>query len=164
MLINTQQYNKAKELLEKLVVEKKCTRADIIFLLCRAYDFMGDYEKTIGSLSADSYKNREGRGSLYTIYTESHVGKGEQLYQQKNYEAACKEFESSIDYPLTLGPGLTSDPETARSEYWIGMSKEKLGKKEEALKHWKLAADQADKGSDENKKFAKEAKGKSLVN
>lgn len=160
---NTQQYDKAKTLLEKLVTEKKCSRADIISLLARAYNYLGDYDKSIALLAAGSYMNWEGRGSLYSIYTDSHLGKGEQLFEQGKFEAANKEFRASIDYPATLGPGLTEDPESAPSHYWIGLSLYKLDKKADAIKEWQLAADQSEKGSDKNKKFAAEAKEKLLA-
>jgi tetratricopeptide (TPR) repeat protein len=155
---NTQQYQEAKVLLEKLMLEKKCSRADIVSLLTRAYNFMGDYDKAIQLLVADNYMNWEGKGSLYSIYTDAHLGKGEQLFRQGNYEAAQKEFQAAIDYPNNLGPGLTENPETARSRYWIGLALQKSGKKDDALKEWKLAAAEAEKGSEENKKFALEAK------
>ena len=158
---NTQQYGRAIALLEPLVLQKKCNRADIISLLTRAYNFMGEYDKTIAMLSNDTYMNWEGRGSIYEIYTAAHAGKGEELFEKGNYEGAYKEFQVSIEYPMTLpGPGLTTDPVTARSRYWMGLSLEKLGKKEEAAKQWKLAAEETEKGSDENKKFANEAKEK----
>ncbi len=157
---NTQQYQKAKELLEEQVFKKNCTRADIISLLVRTYNLMGEYDKTIALLGAHSYNNWEGRGSLYTYYTEAHIGKGEQLFNKGKYDAAYKEFKTSIDYPMTLGPGLTTDPVTARSHYWMGMSLEKIGKKDEATKEYKLASEQSEKGSDENKKFALNAKEK----
>jgi tetratricopeptide (TPR) repeat protein len=157
---HTKEYGKARELLEKIVVEKNCKRADIIYLLARSYNYMGDYDKAIALLDADTYSNWEGRGSLYAIYTEAHIGKGEKLYQQGNYEAAYKEFSASIDYPESLGPGVMEDPETARSRYWIGLTLEKIGKKEDAKKQWKLAADQSGKGNEENKKYALQAKQK----
>ena len=151
------QYQKAKELLEKLVYEKKWTRADIISLLARTYNTMGEYDKSIQLLAAESYMNWEGRGSLYTIYTDAHIGKGEQLFHSGKYEEALKEFKASIEFPMTLGPGLTSEPESARSHFWIASALEKLGKKEEAQKHFQKANKQKDNGSEENKKFAKDA-------
>lgn len=157
---NTQQYQEAKNLLEEQVLKKKCTRADMVSLLVRVYNLMGEYDKTITLLAANSYSNWEGRGSLYTYYTEAHIGKGEELFKKGKYDAALKEFRTSIDYPMNLGPGLTTDPSSACSHYWMGLSCERLGKKDEALKEWKLAATQTDEGSDENKKFAMEAKGK----
>jgi tetratricopeptide (TPR) repeat protein len=157
---NLQEYYKAKVLLESLLQEKKSIRADIISLLTRAYNFMGAYDKSIELLAADSYMNWEGRGSLYTIYTDAHIGNGEQYFNQGKYEEALKEFQLSLEYPTTLGPGLTSEPESARSHFWIGSAFEKLDNKEEADKHWEKAGSQSNSGSQENIKYASQAKEK----
>jgi len=157
---NTQQYQRAKDLLEEQVINKKNTRADLVSLLTRVYNLTGEYDKSIALLAANSYVNWEGRGSLYAYYTDAHMGKGQQLYKKGKYKDAYKEFETSINYPMTLGPGLTTDPVSAPSHYWMGMALEKMGRKDDAMREWKLASEQTDKGSDENKKYAMEAKDK----
>jgi len=153
-----QQYGRAKDMLEKM--REKSVRADVVSLLARTYNFLGEYDKAIALLAADNYSNWEGRGSLYNIYIDAHVGKGEQLFNKGDYEGALKEFRISTDYPNNLGPGIMEDPEIAKSRYWGGLTLEKMGKKEEAIKEWKIAAAEAERGSEENKKFGLLAKNK----
>ena len=152
----TNQHIKVKEVLEK-TRGKKLTRADITVLLGRAYLQLGEYENARDLLAADSYINWEGQGSLYGIYTALHIGLGERLFQKGDYAEALKEFKLSIEYPKNLGPGQIDNPPEAETYYWIGMSLEKLGKKDEAIEAWKRATEQAEHGDDRNRKFAREA-------
>ncbi len=52
------------------------------------------------------------------------------------------------------------DAPHAECRYWIGAALEKLGKKDEAANQWQLAAKQVDQGTEQNKKYARDAANK----
>ncbi len=153
---HTKQYNQAMVLLENARA-RKCIRADVAVLLGRTYLYLGETRKALDILLADTYTNWEGQGSLYSIYTAARIGEGQKLFDKGDYEGALQEFKASIEFPQNLGPGQMSDPPDAESRYWIGAALEKLGKPDEAVKEWRLAAKQAEKGTEQNKKYARDA-------
>jgi tetratricopeptide (TPR) repeat protein len=146
----------AKELLEKARA-KKCTRADVVTLLGKAYVSLGEFDKTVELLLADKYTNWEGQFSLNALWYQAKIGIGERLFAKGEFAAALKEFEASLDAPKSLGAGQMVDAPSAEAYYWVGRAQEKLGNAEAAAKAFKRAAEETKKGDERNKKFAREA-------
>jgi tetratricopeptide (TPR) repeat protein len=144
---------RARDLLEK-AREAKCVRADVVTLLARAYNELGEFEKTHALLTADHYTNWEGQFSLNALYTAAHIGLGEKKLRAGDFAGALKEFEMSMDPPKSLGAGQMVDAPSAEPLYWIGMAREKLGRLDEAKQAWRRAAAELQKGDGRNRKFA----------
>lgn len=156
LYLDMKEYTKARDLLEK-AREKKCARADVVTLLGRAYVALGEFEKGIELMLADSYTNWEGQFSLNAIWASLHVGLGEKLLRGGRAQEALKKFQLALEAPKSLGAGQMVDAPAAEEYYWIGKAHEALGRMDEARTAWKRASEEQKKGDERNKKFARAA-------
>ncbi len=153
------QYAKAVTLLENARLKVKDNQF-LNALLCRAYTQLGEYKKVLAITSTNSFAQFEGISGIYACYTTSCIGEGEVLFRKGSYAAALKQFQASMNYPESLGPGPMENPPVAESRYWSGLALEKMKKKDEAVKAWKAAVEDGKRGDERNKKFGAEAEQK----
>lgn len=153
------QYAKAVALLEKARLKVKDNQF-INALLCRAYIPLGEYKKVLEIISANSFAQYEGITGIYGCYTTACIGEGEALFKKGDYTGALKQFQASINYPESLGPGPMENAPAAESQYWIGLTCEKMKKKDDASRAFKAAIEEGKRGDERNKKFAEEASAK----
>jgi tetratricopeptide (TPR) repeat protein len=68
--------------------------------------------------------------------------KGKDLFKKKKYRQAIQEFDEAMVYPKNLQIHKEVCHDFAEILWWKGLVYEKMGKKEEAERYWKQAADE----------------------
>ena len=153
------QYSTAATLLENVRL-KVPDNQFLNALLCRAYLAMGEHKKILDMVAENSFAQFEGITGIYHCYTMACLGLGEELFKKGDYAKALQKFQASFNYPESLGPGPMENPPAAESQYWVGLTLEKLGKKADAVSAFKSSVEEGKKGDERNKNFAQEASAK----
>lgn len=136
VLIDDGKRGEAISLLEKMSF-KGMRRSDIIIDLAQAYLEEARYDESIKLLMSTPYfVNWEGSGITWDIFSQSHIRKGTELFNQKKYKDALTHFEAALTFPENLGVGKSNRTEEAEAWYWKGKTLTALGKPAEAVQAW----------------------------
>ena len=126
----------AISLLEKMLF-KGMRRSDIIIDLAQDYLDEARYDESISLLMSTPYfVNWEGSGITWDIFSQSHIRKGIELFNQKKYKDALAHFEAALTFPENLGVGHSARTEEAEAWFWKGKALLALGKPDEAFLAW----------------------------
>lgn len=141
----------AIEVLESTPFEK-LRRADVIIMLAQACLDEGRYTDTIELLESTPYfVNWEGQTITWDLFNKSHIERGRQFLEKKDFEAALKDFEAALTYPENIGVGRSNKPPEAPAQYWRGKVLHALGRFTEARAAWKLGAEGVEGTQEQNK-------------
>jgi tetratricopeptide (TPR) repeat protein len=120
---------------------KGLRRSDIIIDLAQAYLDETRYDESIKLLMSTPYfVNWEGSGITWDIFSQSHIRKGIELYNQKKYQDALTHFEAALIFPGNLGVGHSARTEVAEAWFWKGKALIALGKPDEAVLAWQMGS------------------------
>ena len=124
---------------------KGMRRSDIIQDLAQNYLDEKRFEEAYSLLIKTPYfVNWEGSTLTWDLFNQAHVGKGIDLFNQKKYKEALKQFEAALIFPENLGVGRSVRTEEAVGWYWKGKALQAMGKSKEAAAAWKSGTETAD--------------------
>ncbi len=127
-------------------------RADIIIMLAQTYYDAKQYSEAIELLESTPYfVNWEGQTIPWDIFHRSHMRRGRDRFEQKDYEVALQDFEAALTYPANIGVGRSNKPREAAAQYWRGKALQALGRLEQARSAWKAGAAGAEGSEEQNK-------------
>ena len=116
-------------------------RADIIIMLAQAYEDEQRYDQAINLLESTPYfVNWEGQTITWDIFHRSHMKRGQNRFESKDFAGALKDFEAALTYPDNIGVGRSNRPQEAAAQYWKGKTLLALGRLEDARAAWKEGA------------------------
>jgi hypothetical protein len=72
--------------------------------------------------------NWEGSSITWNIFSQSHIRKGIELFNQKKYKDALSHFEAALTFPENLGVGESSRTREAEALSWKNKTLIALGK------------------------------------
>ncbi|MDR1682508.1 MAG: tetratricopeptide repeat protein, partial [Candidatus Symbiothrix sp.] len=101
----------------------------------------GEYDKAIEHLTSHFFSRQEGVNDLHDIYVDACLLAGKAQLEQGNIAKACEYFLKANEYPDNQC--VSRDEIYNRNSqvyYYIGLAVEQLGKKSEAKKYYRLAA------------------------
>jgi tetratricopeptide (TPR) repeat protein len=124
---------------------KGMRRSDIIQDLAQNYLDEKRFEEAYSLLIKTPYfVNWEGSTLTWDLFNKAHIGKGIDLFNQKKYKDALKQFEAALTFPENLGVGQSVRTEEAAGWYWKGKALKAMGKSSEAAEAWRKGSDTAD--------------------
>ena len=124
---------------------KGMKRSDIIQDLAQNYLDEKRYEEAYSLLISTPYfVNWEGSTLTWDLFNQAHIGKGIDLFDQKKYKEALKQFEAALSFPENLGVGRSVRTEEAAAWYWKGKTLKAMGRSRDAATAWKAGAQSAD--------------------
>ena len=128
VLIDDGKRPEAISLLEKMSF-KGIRRSDIIIDLAQAYLDEGRYDESIRLLMSTPYfVNWEGSSITWNIFSQSHIRKGIELFNQKKFKNALTHFEAALTFPENLGVGESSRTKESEAQSWKNKTLIALGK------------------------------------
>src|SRR4030042_1558378 len=128
VLIDDGKRPEAISVLEKMLF-KGTRRSDIIIDLAQAYLEDARYDESVKLLMSTPYfVNWEGSSITWNIFSQSHIRKGIELFNQKKYKDALTHFEAALSFPENLGVGESSRTEEAEALSWRNKTLTALGK------------------------------------
>jgi tetratricopeptide (TPR) repeat protein len=128
VLIDNGKRPEAISLLEKMLF-KGMRRSDVIIDLAQACLDEARYDESIKLLMSTSYfVNWEGSSITWNIFSQSHIRKGIELFNQKKYKDALTHFEAALTFPENLGVGESSRTREAEALSWRNKTLTALGK------------------------------------
>ncbi len=114
---------------------------DDVIRLLTLYNETGAYDKAIGIMSQRHFHVWEGGGEIHGIYADSHLLKGMDLLNSKDYTQAVKEFELADLYPANLEVGRPdAGGHSAKGYYYMGKAYQLLGNKKMAQESFMVAS------------------------
>ena len=104
---------------------------------------LGQYDEAIRTMSQRTFAVAEGVNlNVDEYWTESHLLRGRQKLEAKQFDQALADFDAATAIPdnLPLGEAGASGLHNAEAAYWTGMAFAGMGKREKAIECWKKAA------------------------
>jgi tetratricopeptide (TPR) repeat protein len=118
---------------------EKMRRADVIIMLAQAYVDEKMYTSAIDLLESTPYfVNWEGQTITWDLFHKSHIERGQERFEKKDFKGALDDFKASLTYPENIGVGRSNKPQEAHAQYWRGKALEELGRLEEARAAWNM--------------------------
>lgn len=123
-------------LLEKMSF-RGMKRSDIIIDLAQSYFDEKRYDESINLLTSTPYfVNWEGSSITWDIFSQAHIRKGTELFNQKKFKEALTHFDAALTFPENLGVGKSFRTETAEAWLWKGKTLAALKRHDEAILAW----------------------------
>lgn len=108
---------------------------------------VGEYDKAINYLTTHYFSRQEGVDNLHDIYVDACLLKGLSLMEDEQYAEAYSFFKMADEYPENQNYARWDIyPKNAQIYYLTGKSLEKSGRKSDAVKYYKMAADTDTRG------------------
>jgi tetratricopeptide (TPR) repeat protein len=121
-------------------------RSDFVSLLARAYSRLGDYAATARLLDSVRITIWEGAREAHDLFEEAHLALGDAQLEAGRAAEALAEFDRALEYPENLATGKLENAREAHIHYRRGNALAALGKRDEALAAWRLAANEPASG------------------
>ena len=159
----TELITQARDRLEAAFQQGK-GRSDFVALLARAQNQLGEFADSARMLDTVRVTVWEGAHDVHDLFEEAHLALGDANLKSGHPDEALAEFNRALEYPANLATGKLENALEAHIHFRRGNALAALGRKQDALAAWKLAAD-APESSDtrvtEARQKAKEALEKS---
>ena len=108
-------------------------REDVIIELCRAYNRMGAWEKTVALMDKTDFTPCEGgEHAISEQYMFAHHALGRKLLKEGKTEEALAHFWAAQDIPDHLGAGLWNEVLLVPHQFYQAVCLKKLGRAQEA--------------------------------
>jgi tetratricopeptide (TPR) repeat protein len=115
-------------------------RSDFVTLLGRAQNRLGDFAETARMLDGVRVTVWEGAHEVHDLFEQAHLALGEAHLKAGRAAEALAEFDRALDYPENLATGKLENARQAHIQYQRGNALAALGRKDQAIAAWKLAA------------------------
>lgn len=124
----------------KLVKE----RDDLAVELASLYNQTGQHEKALKIVSSREFQPWEGgEGLALGQHVRTNLALGRKALSSGDVRSARSYFAAALTAPRNLGESKHIFMNQSDVHYWLGLAYDKLGKKDEARRHWELAASHA---------------------
>ena len=130
------------------------SRSDFVALLARTQNRLGDYAGTAKMLDSVRVTIWEGSHEIHDLFEDAHMALGKAHLEAGRNAEALAEFNRALEYPQNLATGRLEGAREAHINYLRGNALSALGRKQEAMAAWKLAADEPE-SSDAQKEAAR---------
>lgn len=121
-------------------------RSDFVALLARSYSRLGDYTATAKLLDSVRITIWEGAREAHDLFEEAHLALGDAHLEAGRAGDALAEFNRALEYPANLATGKLDNAREAHIQYRRGKALAALGRKDEAVAAWRLAAEERASG------------------
>lgn len=123
-------------------IETVMKHDDTVMRLLLLYNMNGQYEQAINILSNRHFHSWEGGGEIHDIYVDSHLLRGVEFIEKREYEQALHEFELASLYPdnLEVAPPASGNTD-AKINYFIGLAYEMMKNNDKAHEYFMKSAD-----------------------
>jgi len=118
-------------------------RSDFVTLLGRAQNWLGDFAETARMLDGVRVTVWEGAHEVHDLFEQAHLALGDAQLKAGRPAEALAEFDRALDYPENLATGKLENARQAHIQYQRGNALAALGRKDQAIAAWKLAAAEA---------------------
>jgi tetratricopeptide (TPR) repeat protein len=116
-------------------------RDDLSLELAALYNQVGEPGKALGLVSTRRFQPWEGgEGGPLGQHTRSHIALGRRALAEADAAKAREHFAAALDAPRNLGEARHLLANQSEGHYWLGCALDALGDKEQARKHWLVAA------------------------
>lgn len=135
-------------------------RSDFVSLLARSYSRLGDHAATAKLLDSVRITIWEGAREAHDLFEEAHLALGDAHLKAGRPAEALAEFDRALEYPPNLATGRLENAREAHIHYRRGNALAALGRRDEALAAWRLAAEEpasSDAKKDEARRLAGDA-------
>ncbi len=133
-------------------------RADLVALLARARNRLGDYAASARLLDAVRVTIWEGAQDLHALFVQAHVALGKAALQAGNPTEALAQFNRALEYPANLATGRLEGAREGRLQYLRGQALAALAQAAAAVEAWRKAADAPASQDAEEEAARREAK------
>jgi tetratricopeptide (TPR) repeat protein len=133
-------------------------RSDFVSLLARTQNRLGDYAATARMLDLVRVKIWEGSHEIHDLFENAHLALGKEHLKAGHPAEALAEFNRALEYPQNLATGRLEGTREAHVNYLRGNALSALGRKQEALAAWELAADEPESSDPQKEAARKKAK------
>jgi len=135
-------------------------RSDFVALLARAQNRLYEFAETARMLDTVRVTIWEGAHEVHDLFVQSHLALGEADLKAGRTAEALAEFNRALEYPENLATGKLENAREAHINFARGNALAALGRKDEAIAAWRLAADEPeskDERIEEGRQKSKEA-------
>ena len=115
-------------------------RSDFITLLGRAQNRLGAFAETARMLDGVRVTVWEGAHEVHDLFEQAHLALGEAQLKAGRAAEALAQFDRALDYPENLATGKLENAPEAHIQYRRGNALAALGRQDQAVAAWKLAA------------------------
>ena len=115
-------------------------RSDFVTLLGRAQNRLGAFAETARMLDGVRVTVWEGAHEVHDLFEQAHLALGEAQLKAGRAAEALAEFDRALDYPENLATGKLENAPEAHIQYQRGNALAALGRQDQAVAAWKLAA------------------------
>ncbi len=134
-------YEKRRSLIDK--IPDHLMKNDIIAeRVASFYTDNNEFDRALEILQGTNFFPWEFYTEGRRIYEDTKIGKGISLMAEGKPKEAIDCFKEVMKYPRNIGVGEPAKKSHAEAHYRIGLAFEKMGEKANAVKHWKMAADE----------------------
>jgi len=117
-------------------------RSDFVALLARAQNRLGNYAEAASMLDKVRVTVWEGSHEVHDLFEQAHLALGEARLKDGQAAQALAEFDRALEYPANLATGKLENAREAHIQYQRGKALSTLGRKQDAITAWKLAANE----------------------
>ncbi|WP_343205573.1 DUF5107 domain-containing protein [Opitutus sp. ER46] len=117
-------------------------RDDATIELCALYNQTGQPDKALAILTTRRFQPWEGgEGQTLGQYVRARLLLGRQALAAKDAARAIEHFEAALEPPPNLGEARHLLANPSDIHYWLGCALSAAGRKDEARRHWRTAAE-----------------------
>ena len=117
-------------------------RDDLSIELCALYNQTGQHDKALAILSTRKFQPWEGgEGQALGQHVRTHLSLGRQALTTGNATKALAHFQQALAIPQNLGEARHLLANASDIHYWLGCAHAEQGTKDDARKHWNIAAE-----------------------
>jgi tetratricopeptide (TPR) repeat protein len=115
-------------------------RSDFVALLGRGWNRLGQYGETVRMLDQVRVTVWEGAREVHDLFQQAHLAIGDEHFAAGRAAEALAEFDRALEYPQNLATGRLENAREAHIQWGRGKALKALGRKQEAMAAWRLAA------------------------
>ena len=118
------------------------SKGTIATRIAQLHVLLEQYGEAIRILHARRFDPWEGAMGMRRVYVDAHVGQGEEHMNAEDLAKARTEFETALEYPVSIGVGKRHRAADAPIFYRAGCVCEAMGDHEAARAHWKMGLEE----------------------
>jgi len=103
---------------------------------------LGRYDEALEVADNNYFRQWEGVSKAYASYVDAHLLRGWNHFQEGRIDLALKDYLKALEYPDNM---MVAEPyrggRSAQVHYFIGSAYEKLGERDKAQNHYRIAVD-----------------------